>query len=263
MYPLWCPHAAQHRRVPWAASGAGRLLATLLQALACCPGRLGKARGGCVGLEAGAGAGRGFHTAAREGESAAGCVTQPHPARPALPRSPSPSALACQETPSAGASSAGSRGSASTPASHPAPLTKVSFLPSLPSQSFVPHGSITAPSKMPTGRPCPGLRHPRQSLTQHRGEWDTCTKAQAASPSTFLPAAPRISRLPWLANTGMCHTASSSPDASPYPGSSASSSGPQSHSLPSQGIKTPAEQFATGSTRAEDQDGTSFARPPS
>lgn len=160
---------ARHGRVPWVASGAGRLLATLLQALACCPGGLGKAQGGCVGLEAGVGAGRGFHTAAREGESTASCVTQPHPARPAPPCSPSPSAPAHQETPSAGASSAGSRGSASSPASHPALLTRASFLPSLPRQSFVPRASITAPSKVPAGRPVPGLRHPERSQPAWRG----------------------------------------------------------------------------------------------
>lgn len=65
------------------ASGAGQLLATMLQAPACCPGGLGKVQGGYVGLEAGAGGGRGFHRAAQEGDSAAGCVTQPHPAQPA------------------------------------------------------------------------------------------------------------------------------------------------------------------------------------
>lgn len=142
-----------------------------------------------MGLEAGTGAERSFHTGAREGESAAGCVTQPHPA-PLC--SPSPSALACQETPLAGASSARSHGSASSPASHPAPLTRASFLLSPPSQSFVPGASVTTSSEVPTSCHRPGLRHPAQSPTQHGGEVGTCTRAQATSPRAFLPAAPRV-----------------------------------------------------------------------
>lgn len=73
-------------------------LAMLLQAPACCPGELGKAWGGCVGLEAGAGAGRSFHTTAQEGESTSGCVMKPHPAWSVLPISLHANV---QETPSA------------------------------------------------------------------------------------------------------------------------------------------------------------------
>lgn len=78
-----------------------------------------------------------------------------------------------------------------------------------------------------------------QTVTQHGGESGASTRAQAASPSTFPPAAPRVRPLPQLADAGMHHSASSSPDTSPYPSSTASSSGSWSHTPPGQGVRIP------------------------
>lgn len=237
---------ARHGRVPWAASGAGQLLAMLLQAPACCPGGLGKAQGGCVGLEAGAGAGRSFHPAAWEGGSTAGCVTPPHPAQLCCP---SPSAPACQETPSAGA---GSHSSARPPASHPAPLTKASFLPSPPSQLFVPCASVTAPSEVPTGCPCPGLGRPRQSPSTEGSQVPEQGLRQH-------PPAPSHPQHPSWQTPGCTtqHPAPQTPALTPAPPQAAQALGLTPHLAEVSGSQ--AEPLATGGVCAEDQGGTSSA----
>lgn len=157
----------------------------------------------------------------KRAQQAASCShTQPGQHR----RAPLPSLR--QETPLAGASSAESHGSANPPASRLALLTRASFLPSPPSQLFVPHPSTTAPSELPTSRPPSRARAP---WTEYGSAWRGVGHLHKGLHSIpqHHPACSTESLSSSL-DARTCHTAPSSPDTSPYPGSTTSSSGPWS-----------------------------------
>lgn len=164
------------------------------------PWRAGEGpRGSCVGLEAGAGVGRGFHTTAQEGESTSGCVMKPHPAWSALPV---PLHANVQETPLTGASTARSHGSASPPTSHPDPLTRASFLPSPPSLLFPappsPHPERCSPTALSRTEPpqCLSTSNTQVSLLFPSWQMPGCaTQNPAIQTAVLIPAA---AQGPWF-----------------------------------------------------------------